>query len=404
MTFNKLFYIVFFCCFCLMQPLYAETRIIPGWGPSISSAVQNALIEAVRQRCGAQIASEKLSAMNHLHSSKSNEKKGNNFSFDSKQITDEQIKNNVKSDVSVKSGGYIAGYKILSQKYDKEIKEYFVEIEVEYASYEIPSEDKNRRRLFVHDVKAKGCVGCQTYIKAPVVLKKYLINGYTDSRKFSVLDRENEEVYENETDLINSDRVQTNEKARLNMFWATDYIVMPAIKKVFVSVSKEQLKLTGETIYTKSASAVVDYQISIYASGQIKYAGEIKVSLSQNEMNGLSKEMMVERLMKKAASSIVLKSVAAIYPPVILQKTGKTVIVNISDNLVQIGDEYEVFNVSQENLIDPYTKESLGPIETYIGKIKITDVKPKYSVGQVVSGKAEEVQLGAICRKKKGAK
>ena len=404
MTFKKLFFIACFGVICLAQTAYAETRVVPGWGSDISSAIQNALIEAVRQRYGAQIASEKLSAMNHLQSSKSNEKKVNNVSSDSKQITDEQIKNNVKNDVSVKSGGYISGYKILSQKYDKDMKEYFVEIQVEYASYEIPSEDKNRRRLFVHDVKTKGCVGCQTYAKTPSLLKKHLINGYTDSRKFSVLDRENEAVYESETNLIKSDRVQTNEKARLNMFWATDYIVMPAIKKVFISVSKENLKLTGETIYTKSASAVVDYQISIYASGQIKYAGEIKVSLSQKEMQGLSKEAMADRLMKKAASEIVLKSVAAIYPPVVLQKTGKTVILNISDNLVKSDDEYEIFNVSQENLIDPYTKESLGPIETYVGTLKITDVKPKYSVGQVISGKADEVQLGAICRKKKGAR
>ncbi|GIR86851.1 MAG: hypothetical protein CM15mP86_03100 [Gammaproteobacteria bacterium] len=49
-----------------------------------------------------------------------------------------------------------------------------------------------------------------------------------------------------------------------------------------------------------------------------------------------------------------------------------------------------------EGFMDPDTGEMLGQDETYIGAIKITDVKSKFSIGTIMEG---EIQRGAIASK-----
>ena len=49
-----------------------------------------------------------------------------------------------------------------------------------------------------------------------------------------------------------------------------------------------------------------------------------------------------------------------------------------------------------EGFMDPDTGEMLGQDETYIGSIKITDVKSKFSIGTILDG---DIQKGAIASK-----
>ena len=61
------------------------------------------------------------------------------------------------------------------------------------------------------------------------------------------------------------------------------------------------------------------------------------------------------------------------------------------------GAIYAVYSVG-EKIIDPYTGESLGAEESQIATLKITEVKPKYSVGTLEKGNIAEIQKGQICR------
>ena len=49
-----------------------------------------------------------------------------------------------------------------------------------------------------------------------------------------------------------------------------------------------------------------------------------------------------------------------------------------------------------EGFMDPDTGEMLGQDETYIGAIKITEVKSKFSIGKILEG---DIERGAIASK-----
>jgi hypothetical protein len=388
MTFKLLITLIYICIFSL-NSFANENIIVIGHGSNTQIATQNGLIEAIKQKHGIQIT---INEVSNLISLNSNNAKKKNY------------QNSLKRDLSVKSGGYITEYKILKTNYNEALKEYEVELNVKFAHYDLPSEDASRRRIFIDTFQSSDCQTSCSKNTDSQKLKRFLINDYTDTRKFAVLDRDNETTYQKETDLILSDRVSSKEKSRLNKVWATDYILTGSIKKITYSNTQEHIKLTGETIHNKTAKITVDYQISLYASQQIKYASQATISLNKAEMQNLTRDETISLLLKKASAQIVEKTIDAIYPPVVIQKNGKDVIINISGSTTIIGKQYDVFNASSENLIDPYTKENLGRIETFAATIKIKDTKPKYSIATVVKGNIKDIQLGAICRKKQGGK
>lgn len=387
MTFKKL-HIFIITLFISVNSLANENITVKGFGSNYPIAIQNALVEAVKQKYGVQISINEANSLMSMHSN--NKKQAN-------------IQKQTSKDISIKGSGYISNYKIISQNYNETSNEYEVELNIEFSQYNIPSEDVSRRRIFISNFnncnKNTSCTNNDAQ-----TLKTHLINNYTATRKFAVLDRDNSNIYQNETDLILSNQVSYKDKARLNMVWATDYILTGSIKQLSTNTTKDYIKLTKETIYTKTATALIDYQISLYASRQIKYSSQLKISLSPNETKNLSNDEMKNLLMKKASLQIVEKTLEAIYPPIVIQKTKNGVILNISEATTKLGTQYDIFNTSNENLIDPYTKESLGPIENYIATIKISDIKPKYSIGTITKGNLSDIQIGAICRKKQGDK
>ena len=77
-----------------------------------------------------------------------------------------------------------------------------------------------------------------------------------------------------------------------------------------------------------------------------------------------------------------------IYPPVVLQVLGGgAVAVNRGGNTVAAGDLFEVFALGPA-LVDPDTGESLGRLEMPVGFVRITTVKPKYSLAEIVAADA----------------
>ena len=58
---------------------------------------------------------------------------------------------------------------------------------------------------------------------------------------------------------------------------------------------------------------------------------------------------------------------------------------------------YQVFAAGTE-VVDPVSGRSLGKTEDKIADVKITQVLPKFSYAQVVTGNASAVQIGQVCR------
>ena len=304
-----------------------------------------------------------------------------------------------QSGILTQINGYISGYQVVSSIKDDD-GTYQVDMVVEIEKYEVPGQDNNRRGIAVLGFKAEksSCMGANLAADRQIEgITDALVNAFTATRKFSVLDRDNEDVYALEKSLVLSEDAKRSEIAKLGQVKGTDYIVTGTIKSLNISANKRKIALSGDTFTTYSASAVIDFRLLAFATRQVKFASSVRVSLGNSEISGKKCQDILSLLMQKAAAQIVDRCIENIYPPLIVNINGNNIYLNIGGENIKKGSLYAVYSVG-EKIIDPYTGESLGAEETQIATLRISEVKPKYSVGILESGDIAKIKKGQICR------
>jgi hypothetical protein len=93
---------------------------------------------------------------------------------------------------------------------------------------------------------------------------------------------------------------------------------------------------------------------------------------------------MVAKIVKKTQG---MTPSAASHSGRVIKVEGNKVWINLGSNAgIKIGDEFGVFRKGEE-LIDPDTGQSLGADEEKVGIVVVTEVKTKYSVATIRTGK-----------------
>jgi hypothetical protein len=88
-----------------------------------------------------------------------------------------------------------------------------------------------------------------------------------------------------------------------------------------------------------------------------------------------------------------------VFPVQVIQRQGNMVFLNRGeDSGFKIGETLRIFSASGERLRDPYTGEDLGPMETQIGTIRVSDLRPKMTIAEVVS-ETGAIASGALVRR-----
>ena len=75
--------------------------------------------------------------------------------------------------------------------------------------------------------------------------------------------------------------------------------------------------------------------------------------------------------------------VESIYPIRIISASATQVVLGQGGKTIKIGDIYKVYQLG-ENMIDPYTNETLGREEIEVGALKILTVRPKFSDARII--------------------
>ena len=110
----------------------------------------------------------------------------------------------------------------------------------------------------------------------------------------------------------------------------------------------------------------------------------------------LSDEMMVA-VSRTLAEKIAVHVADVVFPAKVIARRDTLVTINRGEGAgVAVGDVFNVFALGDE-MIDPDTKESLGRDEVKVGKVRITEVDPKFSKGEVVEDTG--IAPGAILRR-----
>ena len=347
-----IFFALFFNVF--VSEVYAGVKqkevIVTGSGVTEPDALNDALIHAVSQVSGLAINSSQV-----LDIKKKIE--------DGKKSSSRDIQKNIQTYTK----GIISSYDILSS--DK-TNEGLINLKIKAV---VPVYDAgtqiNRLRLaivpFRISEKITNRTASQDYSSS---WNNDLEEGLVQSRRFAMVDRTYSKETNQELTQYMDQGFNISELARLGQKIGTDYLVVGEVKKYNVidkSVSNplDDTKISRSSINTEISLRVIDV-----ATSQIKFAKSYTSS-------------------KNAVSDII----NAIYPIFILSVQDNFVTIGSGGSSLKLGERFRVMGLGGE-LKDPYTGESLGKQESYIGEIEITDVQFKTSQAKIVKGQDKIVK------------
>ncbi|KAF1076223.1 CsgG/HfaB family protein [Halodesulfovibrio sp. MK-HDV] len=350
-----------------------------GTAASREAAIEDALIQAVRQIKGVSLKS----ATTAVRSSKTktvNGKRNTNFTAKSTSVND------------TKSSGVIAGYKIINENKTNGL--WNVTLKAKVNVYETPGlPPTTRRKLAIVGFKASST---NRKRGVPQIFQQKLTDSIVQSRRFTVLDREEEALYQREKKKWKSDDFAVEEKAKLGMRLGADYIVTGRILSYVTKSTRMGITITGENYYRERIAAQVSYKVIVPATMQVKWSSTVTVDKTYEGEIPTSIATLSARLSKMVSQKISTQLLQAIYPLKVIKVTGKQIYLNMGGGNLKEGQRYNVYHLG-ERLIDPYTKESLGRAESKIATIKVTEVKTKYAVATVLQRSAAIIK-GNICR------
>ena len=372
---------------------------VQGWGASRESAIQAACIEGVKQINGFLFTSE--SGRQEAFSQSSTTANGS-----SKRTS--SISSASGRGMEEKVNGAIRGYDVLSMQKEKDGQWHAVlSVQVlKQSKYVTPGIDPNTRRRIVvvpFEVREPSYKVGDQLLRASVTssdlrdaLEKFLVQ----SRRFTVLGRKDAEAKLKEKNIILNESASFDEIARIGAVLGTDYLLCGEIKE-FVILA-EQVFTDRLSMQVRRVRAKVDYRIVVMPTSQVKWAGQALIDFNLEQCKSLRGDVAsaYEALLDVAARDICLQALGNIYPirGMRVLEDGQ-VALNQGGALRREGELLDAYRLG-ENIVDVYTKESLGRVETRIATLQIVRVEAKLSYAKVIEGavSAADVSAGVVCR------
>lgn len=380
-----------------------EERSVTGYGANAQDAVLAALAEATLQVCGVVIRTRTLSEVEAV---------------DDGELRITERLNRMIEATSGAEACRFEGYDVVATR--GVAPDVAAEVRARYGVYRVPGPDMERRRIAVlefpiGEVHLAGVGGGRERLEDGAVAERGVgvdfglvrnledrfraqIEAYlTQGRRFGVLDRDRPDVFEAERALLQSGDVDPRERARLGQVLGADYLVYGSVDRLAVEDRSEAIEITGEVRGGDAANLRVRFTVLAVATRQVKWSSSLVVD--RGIRGAAHPEQLAEALLDEAAARIVDELTENIYPPKVTQVIGGgRFVVNRGGNTVAAGDLFEVFAVG-EWLIDPDTGEKLDRLETSVAVARVREVKPKYSVAEVISEPAE-LARGMVLRRR----
>ena len=374
---------IFILCLFLSVSLFAKIQttylVVDGIGQTKTAAIKNALIEAINQTQGIKITSKReyLKVINETGSLSVGESRHSiSISEKSKKLITEATR------------GFIKNYSIVNSS--KNSNTWNVKLKIKTLKYKTPGFNPNKRRkIAIIPLEYKRNYSVLSKTESGKVISKRLtqslVSKITQSRKFTVLDRENSKYYEDEKNFILSGNSGKNELLKLGQRLGVDYLLVGQILNFSIKDRTEHNNIGVPEKSQLMCNATISYRILAMATQQIKWSEtvsrEFMIVPNQNSI-----EALLENVNDKITDVILSNILENIYPLKIVLVTPSSVIVNQGGKSISKGTIFKVYKKAKR-LVDPYTKEFLGYEEIKVGEIVITKVDPKVSYARVKYGK-----------------
>jgi len=238
-------------------------------------------------------------------------------------------------------------------------------------------------------------------------LDSQLIDRVNATRKFDVVGRSDLDQVMKEQDLGASGNVDAKTAAKAGKLAGAKYLLVATVDDFQDYVEKATFEGTGRTatkrvfrfsivgkIYDSSTGKLLES--ANFQTGNDEFK-QIEQERNYSVKDGeLSDDMMVA-VARTLAEKIAVRVADVVFPAKIIAKRDNLVTVNRGEGAgVAIGDVFNVYALGDE-MIDPDTKESLGRDEVKVGKVRITEVTPKFSKAETMEDTG--INTGAILRR-----
>ncbi len=363
-----------------------ESRQTSGFGPDYQQALAAALLEAVRQVRGLEIGTEKQLQMEF------------------KQIANGSVetttaKAGVKEDIYTRSKGWIDSYEVIEVvKPQAGQNSWQVTVLANIPKYQSDVKNDTRKSIAIMPFRfatATFSVNDQgTAINAyqlSIRLKDSIQSGFTQSRKFAVLNRDYGKEFASETSLLSSANVPASEAGRLGQVLGADFMV---VGNIFDLSTKVETKTFYGMTETKKIDRIdLSYQVIEVATQKIMWADTV------SEEYPRKKDQKNTVTLDAVANSVVSGVMDVIYPVKVMDVISNSEIyLNQGGDRINVGDRFELFTKGRK-IIDPDTGMSIDVDGRKSGELSVLTVLPKYAIAELLSGEYGNVQKGAIVRR-----
>lgn len=328
-----------------------------GTGPTRDAALTSALLSAVEQVAGVQVGTRDVLTRSL-----------------GVIVTDRTdtvlVSETARQEIARVSGGLVRSYRVLDTRVEGQTTT--VQIEAEIAVFR-PTQDQasTRRRIAVAEFRDQN--GRQNIFGDQ--LRERLIQYLTQSRRFAVLDRSNLATYDREMATLAADSPLT-ERVRIGQVLGTDYVVVGRMRSVGQVRQESYTSITGETVVRQFARGNLDFQVIEIATRQVLWAGQINTGTNANLNQTL--DSMVSQLGREVTQSV--------YPlRLVRMENPEELILNQGGVTVTVGQRFRAMVLGEE-IIDPYTRESLGRVERETGLIQVMRVDDRLSYARLIGG------------------
>lgn len=348
-----------------------------GRGVTLDEAIEQALFEVARQANGTRIEASQASSV-HTFSGSVSGHDGETSAFEFQERTDSQVRTSAR--------GLVSGYRILGQQ--RTARGFEVTLRATVPRYRVPGIDSgNRRRLavipFGSRVAQAEFFGPQAGHELASELSRAVVAQFVQGRRFAVLDRESWGAIGDERALLASADTPIGEKARLGMALGADYLILGELLEAEGGVRERQQRLTGVRSVSTDARIAVAYRIVVPATGEVKYADVLELGLDDRDGRPLpSRSAALAELSRR----MVGIAVDRIYPMKVVNVVSPTsAVLNQGGSTLAVGDRLQLFEEGAA-MVDPYTREPLGRVETAVGQLQVVRVDGKVAYADLVEG------------------
>lgn len=288
----------------------------------------------------------------------------------------ETFNKTIAKQVSTDKARPITGYRVNSAE-ETANGRWMANVSIRYATYVRPGAESNRRTVIIASVAKHYPEAVLDAVEQAIV----------SSRRFDVLTRSHNAVFEREKLFITGPDASRTEVARLSGASGADYVVVIDLQDFIVQNNhREVIKMTDEVIVTSKLSGTLRLRVMEFSSRKIKWVGTQSFAETLKGRTDITTDVLAKNL-SNAARKLVAGMVETIFPIRVVRRDGNMLVLNRGEGSMTQGEQLSVF-VLGEDLRDPQSGESLGRMENHVATGTVVEVKPKYSVLRLTSSLA----------------